>query len=255
MAAFKSPLLLQAAWVLVACAACRSPGGDRQEPALGQVQAMLSERDARLGGYDVSGRIVEGEHTGTFSFSFRPPQKVLGSISSPLKQTIAFDGETLFQRDDASGRVQSRSLAGAEPAAVSAQLHSVFGSFVIEGFRTPLLPRDAGVELHREGTEQQVTLTATARSPEGAVRVITRHRWPSMDFLEKRVEAPGAPVTGVRMEKERCEASLKLCVPSRWVHLVDGKVAATVTLDDIRLGSEVQAMDFTLTMPTAAEIP
>lgn len=255
MAAFKSPLLLQAAWVLVACAACRSPGPESRAPDLGEVQAMLSERDARLGGYDVAGSIVEGDHSGAFSFSFRPPQKVLGSIRSPLRQTLAFDGETLFQRDDAQGTVQSRSLAGADPAAVSAQLHSVFGNFVIEGFRTPLLPRDTGVELIRADGEPQITLTATARSSEGEVRVITRHRWPSMDFLEKRVEAPGAPVTGVRMEKERCEASLKLCVPSRWVHLVDGKVAATVTLDDVRLGAEVQAMDFTLTMPTAAEIP
>ena len=250
----RSPLVV-AAWALLACAACRSRSDELPEERqlLSDVRGRLSERERRLGAYRVEGVITEAGQRGEFTLAFRPPLKLKGTVSLPVRQTVSFDGKTFFQRDDASGKLHQTSLEGQDPAQVSAQLHSIFGQFVVEGFRAPLLTSSVRAKRleHPQGP-QAVELSVEARDPAvGTVKVSYVLRWPSLDFIEKRIEGPGTQRAGVRVDEERCEPGLALCVPTRWTHLAQGQAAAEVVLGRVFLGDEAPAEEFTLTAQAA----
>ncbi len=239
----------------MACAACRAPAAPEPPtgPSLSQVRQQLSAREVRLGGYDVDGEILEGSHRAGFSFSFRPPQRLQGRVHGPTAQTLSFDGRTFFQRDDATGALQVTPLKERPADEVSQTLHAVFGSFVAEGWRAPLLPSStkARAVAHPKGPEA-VELEVDPDGT-GALRVVYVLRWPSMDFLEKRLEQRGGPTGGIRMESEQCEAERNLCVPTAWSHVSDGVTAASVRLTQVRLGANVQPVEFTLPTPAVRE--
>ena len=254
----RSPLVV-AAWALLACAACRSRSDalPEERQLLSEVRGRLSERERRLGAYRVEGVITEAGQRGEFTLAFRPPLKLKGTVSQPVRQTLSFDGKTFFQRDDASGELHETSLEGLDRAQVSAQLHAIFGQFVVEGFRAPLLNSDVRVKrLEHPKGPQAVELTVEARDPAvGTVKVSYVLRWPTLDFLEKRVEGPGPQTGGVRVDDERCEPKLSLCVPTRWTHLSQGRPAAEVVLGKVLLGMEAPAEEFTLIAREAPPAP
>lgn len=244
-----------AAWVLVACAACRAPASTEPAagPSLSEVRQQLAARDARLGGYDVSGESLEGTHRARFSFSFRPPQRLQGRIVEPAAQTLSFDGRTFFQRDDATGALQVTDLHERPADEVSQALHGIFGAFVAEGWRAPLLPSSTKARKvpHPKGPEA----VELAIDPDGtgSLRVTYVLRWPSMDFLEKRFEQDGKPIGGIRVDDERCEATRSLCVPIAWTHVSHGLDAASVRLTGVRFGQDVDPVEFTLPAPAVRE--
>jgi hypothetical protein len=241
------PLLLL---VLTSCAR-------RAEDAtalLSQVRQRLAARDGRLTSYQLAGTTREGEQQAlAFTFAWRSPQRMLGTLGAPASRAFAWDGALLYERSDADRRFTTfRDELPADKRA--GFLTETFGPFVPEGFRAPLLPgrgvsaRLVSHALAREAVELTVRPEGTA-----GVEVAYVLRWPSLDFLGKRALASGTR-SEVRVEQEQCEPALSLCVPRQLTRWVEGQQVGETTLTRVELNPSLPADTFTLVAPEGYEV-
>lgn len=162
--------------------------------------------------------------------------------------SVAFDGQRLFRMQHAERSfVEYQIKLPREKAALL--LASVFQPFAPDGFRSPLLPA-RGVSARHVDATGAVEVTVSAHDEAGeTVQVTYALRLPSADFLEKRTRA-GAHVRVLKMEKEHCDAALKLCVPTRLVELEDdGSVLGVTTVARVELNPPLGQSEFSLVPP------
>jgi hypothetical protein len=221
--------------LLLAC--CRS--GDPN--LLGEVKAVLAEREARLTAYAFTARAGELP----YAVAFRAPRSTRLELPDGA---LSFDGERFYERDDVlrTFTVYAPQLDAAELALVWSQS---FGPQVPEGFRAPLLP-PRGVEATRVADTVELTLRTTDNGK--PVTVTSVLRWPSGDFLERRTDYGGAK-GGVRMDAEQCDAGLKLCVPTRLSKWAGAQKVEDIVLSDIALGAAAARDAFVLAAPQGFE--
>jgi outer membrane lipoprotein-sorting protein len=206
---------------LVACRSSSSGGGGDAE-LMARVREKLAARDVKLVNYQLEGTQTEGDTTASFSFAYRAPQKMRGTVSAPKARTVSWDGKLLYEQVDADRQFTTfKSEVSAQK--LSAFLTEVFTPFVPDGFRAPLLLRSTkakratGLPEGKEAVELSMALEGDAG---GGVEVTYVLRWPSLDFLAKRTRSPDGTRAEVRMEEEHCDTDLGLCVPrklTRWV--------------------------------------
>lgn len=220
---------------------------------LAQVRQRLAARDGRLTSYQLAGTTSEGEVTLEFTFAWRSPQRMLGTLGEPASRAFAWDGEHLYERSDTDKLFTTfRDELPADKRA--GFLTETFGPFVPEGFRAPLLPGQ-GVSVRRVShalAPQAVELTVRPQGVED-VEVVYVLRWPSLDFLGKRARASGT-LSEVRVEQEQCEEALSLCVPRRLTQWADGQQVGEMTLSLVELNPALPADTFTLVAPEGYEI-
>jgi outer membrane lipoprotein-sorting protein len=234
-------LLLLAA----ASGACKRP----EEPKgslLSQVEAGLSARDAKLTSYHLVGSTREGAQEQAFEFFYRAPNRMRGVLLGA--RAFSYDGKSLFEL--VPGEKKLVVYENKLPPQKSAQyLTAVFTPFAPEGFRAPLLATK-GMSAERlpdaRGPEA-VRMRQESGSGEDHLASALTLRWPALDFLSRTLTMSKA--VEIRMDQERCEEALKLCVPTQVTSLTDGQPTAVTTLSKVELNVPLPADDFTLAPP------
>ncbi len=228
-----------------------------QETALlTEAKRHLSERDARLTSYRLTGQTREGDTAqADFTFLYRAPQRMQGVLGNPRVRTFSWDGELLFDQHEAERRFTTFK-SEVSPEKRAGYLTEIFGPFVPEGFRAPLLPANATARRasHPRAAEA-VELVAKIAAPSAAgLEVAYTLRWPTLDFLGKRMSQADGSTMEVRVEEEHCEESLKLCVPKRLTRWVNGAQVSQTTLSQVELNPALPNDTFTLTPPEGYEV-
>ncbi len=214
---------------------------------MGQVKQVLAERDARLSRYHLVAETNEGEQQATHAFFFRSPNHLRAVMLAPVQFEWNFDGKQLRKLDNATKTLTTFEMK-LPPTKAAAFLHATFSPFVLEGFRTPLLPAK-GVWARRVVHPQAPQAVELRIEPGEGVTVTYVLRWPTGDFIERRSHSS----TGSRaltVEDEQCDVRLKLCVPKVVVDSTDAIERARVRLTQIELNLEVPADDFAPALPT-----
>jgi outer membrane lipoprotein-sorting protein len=234
---------------LVVLAGCNR--SSEEATLLAEAKRRLSEREARLTSYRLEGRTQEsGADPVSFTFAYRAPQKMRGSLGAPISRTFSWDGEHLFEQSDADKRFTTFQNE-LSPEQRAGFLTETFGPFSPEGFRAPLLPANPRAKKgsHALATEA-VVLTAKVSEPGAeSLEVTYTLRWPSMDFLGKQTRLADGTTTEVRVEQEHCEKAIELCVPQKLTQWVKGEKVGETTLSTVELNPALPNDTFTLAAP------
>jgi hypothetical protein len=209
------------------------------------------ERESKLNRYRFAVRTDEPDAAVTsFDFAYHAPNHMRGRLYRPRQETLSFDGETFYQVLPDQKRFRRLRLP-AMPAERALRLSERFAPFVPEGFRTPLLPWrsvHAAAVAHPRAPEA-VALTAQVTDDAGKpLKVTYTVRWPSGDFLVKRVEGSDG-VAELRTDDEQCEARLGVCVPLRLSRWKNGAKVGTTELLELELFESPPNEEFTLRPP------
>lgn len=241
---------------LVGC----KPAAPQGNLLLSAVKQALADRDAMLTGYELKAQVTDGEQRARHTFYFRSPNRMRVVITEPAPLQWVFDGARLHKLEPDAKAFRTYELQVSQQKAATF-LHSMFSPFVLEGFRTPLMPMKGvtATEVAHPKGPRAVELRVT---PGDGVTVTYVLRWPGADFLERRTQT----ATGrseLKVEDEQCFDKPKLCVPKRAVEVVDGKLHLTTQVSAIALNPELAADVFappvpegwTLTTQTVVEDP
>lgn len=243
-------LLLLPLVCLVACRSSSGSGDDAQRMA--RVREQLAARDAKLVNYQLEGTQTEGDTASAgFTFAYRAPQKMRGTVSAPQARTVSWDGKHLYEQVDAS-RQFTTFTSQVSAQKLSAFLTEIFTPFVPDGFRAPLLLRSTKARLVTDlpQAKEAVELSMALEGEAGAgVEVTYVLRWPALDFLAKRTRAPDGTQAEVRMEEEHCDAALGLCVPRRLSRWVGGVKQGETALSKVDLKAALPNDAFTPSAP------
>jgi hypothetical protein len=235
---------------LVACALAACTKAPEPDTLLSEVKQALAEREKRLSSYHLVADTTQGGKTAHHEFFFRAPNRGRGVASGGAEAlSVAFDGVTLYRLNDAEKKVEAYRL-DLPPAKAALVLASFFRPFAPDGFRTPLLP-SKGVTARRVDHPlgpQAAELSVTTQDDEGPVEVTYVVRFPSGDFLGRRTRS-ALHVGEVKVDAERCEPALKLCVPTRLTETRDGEVLGVTSLTSVELNPELPQERFRLEAP------
>ncbi|QRN98573.1 hypothetical protein JRI60_05890 [Archangium violaceum] len=231
--------------VLLVLAGCRRP--DDTSALLSDAKQRLAARDGKLSSYVLAGTAHEGAQTMDFSFAYRAPQKMMGTLGAPASRTYAWDGEHFFERNDAAKQF-FHYKDDLPPEQRVGALTQIFAPFAPEGFRAPLLPSQ-GVSAHRAPHPRGPEAVELTVKPAGSdVEVTYVLRWPAMDFLGKRIRS-GGDTSEIRVEEEHCDQALAVCVPKRLTQWAGAQKVAETTLSRVELNPTLPSETFALTAP------
>lgn len=234
--------------VLLALAGCSQKSADANLAT--EVRTRLAERDAKLTSYRIAGTVKdEGQEAMSFTFDYRAPQRMRGSLGPPAARTFSWDGTHLFQQVDGE-KSFSTFKSELPPAKLAGFLNQTFSPFTPEGFHTPLLLRSATARraTHPRAPEA-VELVQTLEGEALGTEMVYVLRWPRLDFLGKRTRAPDGTQAEERVEDEHCDKALDLCVPKRITRWLGGKQVGETVLGRVELNAPLPNDAFTLTAP------
>ncbi|WP_163994463.1 hypothetical protein [Pyxidicoccus caerfyrddinensis] len=234
--------------VLLALAGCSRKSEDTNLAT--EVRTRLAGRDAKLTSYRIAGTVKdEGQEAVTFTFDYRAPQRMRGSLGPPASRTFSWDGTHLFQQVDGE-KSFSTFKSELPPAKLAGFLNQTFSPFTPEGFRTPLLLRSATARraTHPRAPEA-VELVQTLEGEALGTEMVYVLRWPRLDYLGKRTRAPDGTQAEERVEDEHCDKGLDLCVPKRITRWLGGKQVGETVLGRVELNAPLPNDAFTLTAP------
>jgi outer membrane lipoprotein-sorting protein len=238
---------------LLLLAGCKRQGADT---LLSEVKRRLGEREARLTSYRLEGRSQEGtaEPMG-FTFAYRAPLKMRGSLMPPFSRTFSWDGTHLFEQSDKDKHFITYQDE-LSPVRRAGFLTETFSPFVPEGFRAPLLPSHMSARRtsHAHAPEAVALSAKVTEAGADSLEVTYTLRWPSMDFLDKQTRLADGTVEEVRVEEEHCEQALELCVPQRLSLWVKGAQVGETTLSRVELNPPLPNDMFTLVAPEGYEV-
>ncbi|QDE71549.1 MULTISPECIES: hypothetical protein [Myxococcus] len=240
---------------LTALTGCPKKGGDDTATLLPEVKAGLAAREAKLKSYRIAGTVQDaGLEPVTFTFEYRAPQRLRGTLGPPASRTFAWDGAHFFQQLDGEKRF-STFTSELPPAKLAGFLSETFHPFMPEGFRTPLLLSHATV---RRATHplapQAVELVQKLEGDAAGLEMVYVLRWPQLDFLGRRTVSPDGAAAEERVEEEHCDAALSLCVPKRLGRWQGGKRVGETVLTRVELNAALPNDGFTLTAPEGYDV-
>ncbi|NTX03005.1 hypothetical protein HUA74_08490 [Myxococcus sp. CA051A] len=240
--------------VLLALAGCPRKTDDTAALAA-QVKQRLAERDTKLGGYHIAGTVKdEGQDEVPFSFDYRAPQRMRGTLGTPATRIFSWDGTHLFEQLDGEKRFTTFK-SELPPAKLAGFLTETFGVFTPEGFRAPLVSHGATLRrVKHPRAPEAVELAVTLGGEAQGLELVYVLRWPGLDFLDKRSRAPDGTQAEVRMEEEHCDAALALCVPRRLTRWLGGRKVGETVLSRVELNSPPPNDTFTLTAPEGYDV-
>lgn len=223
---------------------------------LTEVKQRLLERDARLTSYQLEGRTSEGgAEPVAFTFAYRAPQKMRGSLGAPLSRAFSWDGKQLYEQSDADKRFTTFQ-SELSPERLAGLVTEVFAPLNPYGFRAPLLPSGTVAKRtsHPRAPEAVELMAKVAGADAQGLEVTYTLRWPTLDFLGKQSRLADGSTQEVRVEEEHCEKALELCVPKRLTQWVKGEKVGEMTLSTVQLNPALPHDTFTLTAPEGYEV-
>lgn len=220
-----------------------------------QVRQRLAARDATLTRYRLAGTVKdEGEEAVSFTFDYRAPQRMRGSLGTPPARTFAWDGTRLYEQQHAEKRFTTFT-SELPPAKLAGFLAETFGPLTPEGFRAPLLMSSTTARrASHPRAPQAVELVQVLEDGAGRLELVYVLRWPALDFLGKRTRGADGTEAEVRVEDEHCEQAAGLCVPKRLTRWVGGRQVGETVLTRVELNAEVPNDSFTLAVPEGYEV-
>jgi len=224
------------AGVLAAVLICGCPRPTEVPPGslVGEAKRALAEREKRLTSFRLVVDSAAGESRAHHEVAFRSPNKIRGHMKAPVDVELSFDGTTLVRLLHAEKKFEVVRLE-MPPGDRAFFLASQFMPFVPEGYRSPLLPL-SGVEAKRVSRADEIFAVELTVKPGDGVTVTWVLRLPAGDFLEKRTVADGQERV-LRMESERCDALLALCVPTKLVELAGSEKLGTTEITSVELNA------------------
>jgi hypothetical protein len=221
-------------------------------PQISEIQNRLTEREGKLSRFRVAARTERPDEPQlAFDFAYQAPGRMMGREYRPQARTVSFDGQAVYELVPAQKTLRQLRLPDL-PAARALKLAQRFTPFIPEGFRTPLLPwKSVTVSMvTHPRAPAAVALRALLKDDAGQPLSVTYTlRWPSMDFLVKRLEGSGG-VAELRAEEERCEGKLGVCFPLRLSQWKDGGRVGLTEILELELFEGPPAEEFTLQAPS-----
>jgi hypothetical protein len=250
----RSVQLLVPCLLLGAVAGCRS--ADQEALALAQeTKAHLAEREAKLSRYRFAARAEQADEPPVgFDFAYRAPGRMRGRLFAPQSRVLSFDGQAVYEVIPGERRFRRYTLP-TDRAELATRVSALFTPFLPEGYRTPLLPWRVvrAIRVAHPRAKEAVALRADIQDDRGQpLSVLYTLRWPTGDFLAKRLEGSGGAVD-LRMEEEQCEAKLGLCLPTKLGQWHNGQRVGTTLVHELELFGGPAAEDFTLEAPGGYE--
>lgn len=242
------------AFAVVATSCGLKCGGPPPQVATGsllsEVRAQLGQRDAKLRSYAVESEAEAEGAKAKYRFWYRAPQRMRGEITEPNPMAVSFDGQKLYQLNPAQKTLTVFEVkVSKEKAAL--MLTQSFAPFVPEGYRVPLFP-NSGTQVkkttHAKAVDAVALTVVTADEQGKPISVEYVLRWPAMDFLSKTTRVGGKNIE-LRVDEEKCDEKLKLCVPQALSQWNDGMSAGSTRFTHIELNAPVPNDDFVLTAP------
>lgn len=221
---------------LVTFASCTKGPEASSAALLAEARRALAERERRLTSFQLVVDTTEGAQQAHHEFAFRSPNKSRGRMTSPQDLELAFDGARLVKLEHAAKQYDVVPL-DLPPQERAYALASTFMPFVPEGYRAPLLPQ-SGVEAKKVTRPNAPVAVELKVQPGGGVAVVYVLRLPAGDFLEKRTVTDGVERV-LRVEAERCDDALALCVPTKLQERLGGEVLGTTTVTTVSLNPEL----------------
>ena len=199
-----------------------------------EAKKTLAEREKRLTSFKVVVDSTEGERRAHHEFAFRSPNKSRGHMTAPQDVELAFDGTTFVRLLAAEKKFEVANLE-MPPADRAFFLASTFMPFVPEGYRSPLLPL-SGVEAKKVSRPNATDAVELTVKPGDGVTVVYVLRLPAGDFLEKRTLSGGQERV-LRVEAEKCDEALRLCVPTKLVEKLGEATLGTTEVTSVELNA------------------
>lgn len=223
-----------------------APAGDVATPEA--VQRVLTERARRLTSLQLEVETTLPDEAVRSRFSLRAPDLVRAVRETDQGSTVAFDGERLYRLEPST-----KTLEVTEPPRSPAQrarfLEEAFNGFAPDGYLLPALPTKGVTVMEVAHPLSPRAAAVTVRPRGGETSEVTYIlRWPSGDFLSRRVAHDGA-LTEVSVAEERCDKALRLCVPMKLTERVAGIVGRVTRVTDVSFNPELPVEDFRLSAP------
>jgi outer membrane lipoprotein-sorting protein len=235
------------------------PGCVRQEdPAtlLAEVKKRYLAREARLGAYRFSGTVQDaGAEPLDFTFAYRAPQHLRGTLRKPVERVFSWDGATLYVQDAAQKRL-TVFTDDLPPQQRATFITETFGPFTPEGFRVPLLRANTRARraTHPRAPQAVELSVQVEDGSTGGLEMTYVLRWPTLDFLGKRTVSAGGTTAEVRVEEEHCDEPLKLCVPLRLTRWAGGQQVGRIELSQVEFNPVLPNDSFALTAPEGYDV-
>lgn len=246
---FSGPMRRAPLFLAVLALGCSKKPLESAPALLSEVKEKLSGRDAKLTSYHLAGLTRQGAEEAAFEFFYRQPYRMRGVLTRPARRTFSWDGQRLYELAEAEKRFTTFENKLPPERSLFA-LTRLFSPFAPEGYRAPLIPREAKARrtTHPRAPEA-VEVTVETADESGALLTLSYlFRWPSLDFLAKRVSG-----MEIRVEEEHCEERLKLCFPKKLAQWQGSERVATTELSTIELNPPLPAESFTLSAPAGYE--
>jgi len=242
---------LLTALALVACtrAAPVDPPADGADGAV--VAAALSAWSDRLGAvrdYAIEGEVVDvaSQQRLGFRYVMQQPSYSAAELLDPSGgrlRAFVFDGKILAVVDDASKSVTQQDLTHNEEHMLFT-LHEIFGQFVCEGWRPPLI-KPQGTTGIREG--DQLVLSVPIVDDTLASQRLTLKA--DGAFVKKEVlDKSGQIVAATTVLEHVLDDATHLVFPKRWSHR-EGTSTQEVTLKKIAINQGTDAARFSTAVP------
>lgn len=210
--------------VVVLLSSCAVKDAPQNDPAAtAAALAALQDRVKKVTSYSLEGTItdVASGQTTRFSYALRQPQLLYARLEE-LDQTLIYDGSVVTGIDGKNKAAMKQSLAGLDEGSKVGALYQLFGQFVAEGWRPPLMRTDPGA------LEGKIVRAQDTRTPPSWILsskldddTIAAVRYelaaPKADFVKKEfVDKQGQVVAYTKVLESVRDEATQLSFPKAW---------------------------------------
>jgi outer membrane lipoprotein-sorting protein len=208
--------------VAVLCISCTVKEAPKNDPAAtAAALAALQERVKKVTGYSLEGTItdvVTGQ-TVRFSYALRQPQLLYARLEE-LDQTLIYDGTVVTGIDGKNKAAMKQSLAGLDEGAKIGALYQMFGQFVAEGWRPPLMRTQAleGTIVNAKDARTPPSWILVSKLDDDAIAAVRYElAAPKADFVKKEfVDKQGNVVAFTKVLESVRDDATQLAFPKAW---------------------------------------
>jgi outer membrane lipoprotein-sorting protein len=252
-----SPLVLVAALAALGtlgagCSREKTAEGDKL--ALSDAVTAIAERTKKVRDYRYRGVATNLAGPGgamKFTYQLKQPQMLRADLED-INTTFLFDGKQLAVIDGGQKKVLKQDLSKKDEVTIVTTLHQMFGDYVCEGWKPPLLRTKKGetagkVEKREDGAFYWVLSTALDDADLKEVRYTLRA--PHADFVKKEwVRKDGSIFAYTEVKEEHRDERTKLSFPLAWEHK-DARRHYRVAVSDIELNKGLTPEPFEIKVP------
>jgi outer membrane lipoprotein-sorting protein len=214
-------VVLAASVAAIGCT--KTPVVENDPAATAAALAALQDRVKKVGSYSLEGTItdVKSGQAVRFQYALRQPQLLYARIEE-LDQVLVFDGTTIFGIDHKNKAAMKQSLAGLDDGSKIAAVYQMFGQFVAEGWRPPLMRTDPtaleGKIVNAPDPRTPPSWILTSKLDDDTIAAVRYQlHAPKADFVQKEfVDKQGKVVAFTRVTEHVRDDRTQLSFPKAW---------------------------------------